>query len=145
MPITAHGFAVARWFCYGLQDGGALEEHQVAVLLFEILRVVAACHRRGICHGDVKPANFLMTKRLNKVGIPPCPSRSLSAPLLFARFEETSKGTTCTRWPWHLCRQGPHAVFYVQGSSAGTVLSVPLLASQGPPGVRLAPGNSWNV
>lgn len=64
---------------YGLQDGGPLEEHQVAVLLFEILRVVAACHRRGICHGDVKPANFLMTKRLSKVGSPHPPSFFLSA------------------------------------------------------------------
>ena len=45
------------------QYNGELAEHQVAVVLFEVLQVVAACHRRGVCHGDIKPANFLMSKR----------------------------------------------------------------------------------
>jgi hypothetical protein len=24
------------------------------VVLFEVLKVVAACHRRSVCHGDIK-------------------------------------------------------------------------------------------
>lgn len=37
-----------------LQKKGALAEHQAAVVLSEVLRVVAACHRRSVCHGDIK-------------------------------------------------------------------------------------------
>ena len=33
------------------------------MVLFEVLQVVAACHRRGVCHGDIKPANFLMARK----------------------------------------------------------------------------------
>jgi serine/threonine protein kinase len=37
-----------------LQKKGALAEHRAAVVLFEVLKVVAACHRRSVCHGDIK-------------------------------------------------------------------------------------------
>jgi serine/threonine protein kinase len=37
-----------------LQKKGALPEHCVAVVLFEVLKVVAACHRRSVFHGDIK-------------------------------------------------------------------------------------------
>lgn len=57
-----------------MQNRGRLSEHQAAVVLFEVLQMVAACHRVGVCHGDIKPANFLMAKRLPQV----CLSTALS-------------------------------------------------------------------
>ena len=41
-----------------LQKKGALPEHCVAVVLFEVLKVVAACHRRSVFHGDIKVRCF---------------------------------------------------------------------------------------
>lgn len=47
-----------------VQNHGRLTEHQAAVVLFEVLLMVKACHRVGVCHGDIKPANFLMSRQL---------------------------------------------------------------------------------
>lgn len=35
-----------------------MAEHRAAVVLFEVLKVVAACHRRSVCHGDIKVQAF---------------------------------------------------------------------------------------
>jgi hypothetical protein len=37
-----------------------LSERAVALIAFEVLKVVAACHGLGILHGDIKPANFVL-------------------------------------------------------------------------------------
>lgn len=54
-------------------DGGDLEEvlaarggtpfteREAAVVAFELLKVVAACHAAGVVHGDVKPANIMLS------------------------------------------------------------------------------------
>ena len=36
------------------QDNGPLPERAVAMLVYEILRVVRCCHAAGILHGDIK-------------------------------------------------------------------------------------------
>jgi serine/threonine protein kinase len=46
------------------QDHGPLTERQAALVLYECLKVVAACHGEGLVHGDVKPANFLLKQRM---------------------------------------------------------------------------------
>ena len=33
-------------------------------MLYECLKVVAACHGEGLVHGDVKPANFLLKQHM---------------------------------------------------------------------------------
>ena len=30
------------------------------MVIHAVLEVLAACHKRGICYGDIKPANFLL-------------------------------------------------------------------------------------
>lgn len=52
--------------CYGgdlehlLQEKGFLSELETARVIYAALRVLEACHKEGICYGDVKPANFLL-------------------------------------------------------------------------------------
>ncbi len=36
------------------QEQGALPERAVAMLVYEVLRVVRCCHAAGILHGDIK-------------------------------------------------------------------------------------------
>lgn len=52
------------------QDYGALTERQTALVMYEALQTVAACHQARIYHGDVKPANFMLAN--------PLPEHSLS-------------------------------------------------------------------
>lgn len=33
-------------------------------MVWEVLKVVTACHSSGVCHGDIKPANFLLSEKL---------------------------------------------------------------------------------
>lgn len=47
-----------------LERGGPLTENQVATVVWEVLKVVTACHSSGVCHGDIKPANFLLSEKL---------------------------------------------------------------------------------
>lgn len=42
-------------------DHGALPERAVALIAYEVLQVLEKCHELGILHGDVKPANFVLT------------------------------------------------------------------------------------
>mmetsp|Transcript_33915 Transcript_33915/g.87993 ORF Transcript_33915/g.87993 Transcript_33915/m.87993 type:complete len:406 (+) Transcript_33915:236-1453(+) len=42
-----------------LRTRGRLSEPEVAALLHDILQVVSICHGEGVCHSDIKPANFL--------------------------------------------------------------------------------------
>lgn len=46
-----------RW---ALQERGPFSERAVARVLYEALKMVAACHANNVIHGDVKPANFLL-------------------------------------------------------------------------------------
>lgn len=62
----AETVAVVTELCSGgdlqqLSDAaGPLSERCLALIAFEVLKVVAACHAAGILHGDVKPANFCL-------------------------------------------------------------------------------------
>lgn len=38
---------------------GKLSEREAALMIHDILQVVSICHGHGVCHSDVKPANFL--------------------------------------------------------------------------------------
>lgn len=44
-------------------DVGALPERSVALIAYEVLQVIKACHDNSIVHGDVKPANFVLKRR----------------------------------------------------------------------------------
>ncbi|WIA11092.1 hypothetical protein OEZ85_011237 [Tetradesmus obliquus] len=44
-------------------DHGALPERAVALIAYEVLQVVEKCHELGILHGDLKPANFVLSDR----------------------------------------------------------------------------------
>ena len=46
------------------QDYGALTERQTALIMYEALQTIAACHQARIYHGDVKPANFMLANPL---------------------------------------------------------------------------------
>lgn len=61
-----------------LQDHGPLSERAVALIGYEVLKVVKACHDHGILHGDVKPANFVLKHRTRN------PLYSADINLLFA-------------------------------------------------------------
>lgn len=39
---------------------GPLDERALALVTFEVLKIVKCCHDMGILHGDVKPANFCL-------------------------------------------------------------------------------------
>ena len=58
---------------FRLQDYGALTERQTALIMYEALQTVAACHQARIYHGDIKPANFMLANAL--------PERSISGEL----------------------------------------------------------------
>ena len=38
----------------------------MAAAVWEVLKVVTSCHASGVCHGDIKPANFLLTEKLRR-------------------------------------------------------------------------------
>lgn len=40
---------------------GVLNESDAAKAIYSVLSALEACHYVGICYGDVKPANFLLT------------------------------------------------------------------------------------
>ena len=46
------------------QAYGPLEEKALALVAFEVLKIVKACHELGILHGDVKPANFCLKDKI---------------------------------------------------------------------------------
>jgi len=43
-----------------LMERGAFSERAAARVVYEALKMVAACHSNSVIHGDVKPANFLL-------------------------------------------------------------------------------------
>lgn len=45
------------------------------MVVYEVLRLLRACHAAGILHGDVKPSNFLLAS-----GNPLCPGAACPAP-----------------------------------------------------------------
>jgi calcium/calmodulin-dependent protein kinase I len=68
-----------------LERHGPLQEHQVAAVLWEVLKVVSACHAAGVCHGDIKPANFLLARKLPRsLHLVPAGARPDDGPWLIA-------------------------------------------------------------
>lgn len=46
---------------YLTKRGAPLSERAAAVITFELLKVLSACHSAGVVHGDVKPANIMLS------------------------------------------------------------------------------------
>ncbi|GAX80703.1 hypothetical protein CEUSTIGMA_g8138.t1 [Chlamydomonas eustigma] len=46
------------------EANGPLDERALALVAFEVLKIVKACHELGIIHGDVKPANFCLKDKV---------------------------------------------------------------------------------
>jgi len=42
------------------EEHGPLSEKHLALVGYEVLKIVKACHEAGLLHGDVKPANFCL-------------------------------------------------------------------------------------
>lgn len=42
------------------QEHGAMTEAHVAMIAWEVLKVVKCCHDHSVVHGDIKPANFVL-------------------------------------------------------------------------------------
>jgi serine/threonine protein kinase len=40
-----------------------MAEHDAALVVMEVLRVLAECNRQKVCYADVKPANILLKRR----------------------------------------------------------------------------------
>eukprot|EP00798_Chlamydomonas_sp_ICE-L_P020792 gene20792-27621_t len=60
-----------------VESYGSLDERSLALVAREVLKVVSACHKLGIVHGDVKPANFcLKHERKNPLSDPDFPTDS---------------------------------------------------------------------
>lgn len=64
-----HNVYLVLEYCRGktleqhLLDDGPLSERQAALVLYEVLKVVATCHANSILHGDVKAANFVFARK----------------------------------------------------------------------------------
>ena len=57
----------------------------MAAVLWEVLKVVSACHAAGVCHGDIKPANFLLARKLPRpLHLVPAGARPDDGPWLIA-------------------------------------------------------------
>lgn len=52
-----------------LLDNGAMSEQQTALVMYEVLKVIAGCHAKGVLHGDVKPANWVFARELDDTGV----------------------------------------------------------------------------
>lgn len=48
-----------------MQDNGPLSETQAAIVAFQVLLLLRELHEARIVHGDVKPANFVVTNKLS--------------------------------------------------------------------------------
>jgi len=44
-----------------LEKVGVLKESQAAELMFQVFSFLVHTHARGVCYGDIKPANFMLT------------------------------------------------------------------------------------
>ena len=44
------------------KHSGGLEQQNVRLFLFQLLRGLAYCHRRRVLHRDVKPQNLLISE-----------------------------------------------------------------------------------
>ena len=57
----------------------------MAAVVWEVLKVVTACHAAGVCHGDIKPANFLLSRKLARpLHMVPAGARPDDGPWLIA-------------------------------------------------------------
>lgn len=41
----------------------SLQEDEAMLIFWQMVQAVGYCHRKGLCHLDIKPANFLVTDR----------------------------------------------------------------------------------
>lgn len=73
----AADFMMSEHAVMHVQACGALGERHAAMAVWEVLRLVRACHAAGILHGDIKPSNFMLAP-----GNPLCPGGSAIALLL---------------------------------------------------------------
>jgi serine/threonine protein kinase len=46
-----------------LQNHNKMAEHDAALVVMEVLHVLAECNRQKVCYADVKPANILLKRR----------------------------------------------------------------------------------
>jgi calcium-dependent protein kinase len=60
LPDSLHALPLLR-HSHTAQANGSFGELDTAVIMRGVLDVLAECHSRNICYGDVKPANFLLS------------------------------------------------------------------------------------
>jgi len=49
-----------------MQNHGPFTERQAALVMHQVLQVIAGCHAIDMVHGDIKPANFLLKQHVRE-------------------------------------------------------------------------------
>lgn len=56
-PVLCASISFSELCC--CQEHGNLSECEASRVIAAVLRMISTCHKKGICYGDVKPANFM--------------------------------------------------------------------------------------
>ncbi len=125
-PVPSPSKLTERRNLVSSQRHGPLQEHQVAAVVWEVLKVVTACHAAGVCHGDIKPANFLLSRKLPRpLHMVPAGARPDDGPWLVAIDFGCAQLAPPTK---QLTRRTGTPVYMVSCCSSAYTASVPTAA-----------------